>query len=84
MEKFNPVGWFEIYVTDMDRATAFYSAVLQRGDFLDLSNDQAGMMAFPWIEGAPNAAGALVKMEGRGPENNGNGTLIYFSCVDCR
>ena len=23
----NPVGWFEIYVEDMDRAKAFYEAV---------------------------------------------------------
>ena len=26
----NPVGWFEIYVTDMDRAKAFYGDVVQR------------------------------------------------------
>ena len=24
----NPVGWFEIYVTDMDRAKAFYGDVV--------------------------------------------------------
>ena len=24
----NPVGWFEIYVKDMDRATKFYESVL--------------------------------------------------------
>ena len=26
----NPVGWFEIYVQDMDRAKAFYENVLSR------------------------------------------------------
>jgi predicted enzyme related to lactoylglutathione lyase len=26
--EFNPVGWFEIYVQDMDRATKFYESVL--------------------------------------------------------
>ena len=26
----NPVGWFEIYVADMDRAKAFYGDVVQR------------------------------------------------------
>ena len=26
----NPVGWFEIYVQDMERAKAFYEAVPQR------------------------------------------------------
>ena len=25
----NPVGWFEIYVQDMERAKAFYELVLQ-------------------------------------------------------
>jgi len=25
----NPVGWFEIYVQDMDRARAFYEQTLQ-------------------------------------------------------
>ena len=25
----NPVGWFEIYVQDMDRAKSFYASVLQ-------------------------------------------------------
>jgi predicted enzyme related to lactoylglutathione lyase len=28
-EKYNPVGWFEIPVTDMARAKAFYEAVLR-------------------------------------------------------
>lgn len=26
----NPVGWFEIYVQDVERAKAFYGAVLLR------------------------------------------------------
>ena len=28
MAAHNPVGWFEIYVQDMPRATAFYQTVL--------------------------------------------------------
>ena len=28
MEKFNPVGWFEIYVQDLDRAKRFDEKVL--------------------------------------------------------
>ena len=28
MAKFNPVVWFDIYVDDMKRATAFYEQVL--------------------------------------------------------
>lgn len=29
MENCNPVGWFEIYVSDMERAKNFYSTVFQ-------------------------------------------------------
>lgn len=28
MSKMNAVGWFDIYVNDLERATAFYEAVL--------------------------------------------------------
>ena len=31
MHKPNAIGWFDLYVDDMDRATAFYETVLQRG-----------------------------------------------------
>lgn len=39
------------------------------------------MWAFPWIEGAPNAAGVLVKHEMGKP--SAIGALVYFSCDDC-
>ena len=29
MNKYNPVGWFEIYVDDIARAKKFYEEVLQ-------------------------------------------------------
>lgn len=79
----NPVGWFEIYVADMARAKAFYEAVF--GKTLNpIPVPEAGdleMWAFPWVEGGPGAAGALVKLEGCPP--GGGGTLVYFSCEDC-
>jgi predicted enzyme related to lactoylglutathione lyase len=28
--KTNPVGWFEIYIQDMDRAKKFYESVLHK------------------------------------------------------
>lgn len=31
----NPVGWFEIYVKDMDRARKFYESVFQVSLMLD-------------------------------------------------
>lgn len=78
----NPVNWFEIYVQDMPRATAFYEAVL--GLKLEtLHAPMAGleMNAFPMSMEGPGAAGALVKMEG--VPSGGNSTLVYFRCDDC-
>jgi len=83
--KQNPVGWFEIYVSDMPRARAFYEAVLG----VELSPleapSESGMMvemwSFPMGENLPGAAGALARMDGVSP--GGGGTLVYFSCDDC-
>jgi hypothetical protein len=79
----NPVGWFEIYVRDMERAKAFYEDVLgvtltelkQSGGSLD------NMWAFPMHRDGGGATGALAKMEGA-PVGAG-GTLVYFVCDDC-
>lgn len=82
----NPVGWFEIYVNDMERAKAFYEDVLKRKlDRLEMPDSPDSppmeMWALPMEMDAPGAAGALVKMEGV-PSGPG-GTMIYFSCEDC-
>src|SRR5687768_10841444 len=80
----NPVGWFEIYVQNMERAKAFYEAVFQgKLDHLPGSTAAAGleMWAFPMSQEGYGAAGTLVKMEG-GP-SGGNTTLVYFKCEDC-
>jgi len=77
----NPVGWFEIYVSDMARARTFYTAVFGRElTALPEIGEGGEMYAFPWVEGAAGAAGALVKhpmaCSGKG------GTMVYFSCDD--
>lgn len=80
----NPVVWFEIYVQDMQRAKAFYEAVLAvkleklEGPDSDLSE----MWAFPMQMNGTGAAGALAKMDG-GPAGGGTSTIVYFSCDDC-
>lgn len=79
----NPIGWFEIYVTDMDRAQKFYETVLGVS-LIELPNPEGTtgkMMAFPGDENAPGASGCLVKDEMGAP--SANGTLIYFVCEDC-
>ena len=78
----NPVGWFEIYVQDMDRAKKFYEAVL-RVELMKLESPdpEIEMQAFPMNMEGGGASGALAKMEGC--LSGGMGTLIYFSCEDC-
>jgi predicted enzyme related to lactoylglutathione lyase len=76
----NPVGWFEIYVQDMDRAKTFYEKTLQVS-FEKLESPELEMWAFPFNMEAPGAAGSLVKMEGK--DSGVGGTIIYFSCADC-
>lgn len=85
MSQNNIAGWFEIYVDDIERACAFYSAVLdvEFGVMDDPTDSGMQMRNFPMDEtmskyGAP---GALVKMDGFGP--GVGGTLIYFAVDDC-
>lgn len=79
----NPVGWFEIYVQDMERAKRFYESVFQTK--LERLDSPATMpvelWSFPMVKDRMGASGALVKMAD-GP-SDGNCVLVYFSCVDC-
>ena len=79
----NPVGWFELYVHDMERAKAFYEKVL--GVSLTQLKQSGGslenMWAFPMNRDGNGASGALAKMDGA-PIGAG-GTIIYFVCDDC-
>lgn len=79
----NPVCWFEIYVDDMERAKAFYEAVLDVSlDKLDSPGKMdIEMWMFPSNMDGYGATGALAKMGG--VKAGGNSTLVYFSCEDC-
>ena len=82
MQGKNPVGWFEIYVQDMERARRFYESVLKvKLDKLD--SPEVEMRAFPMTQDGWGAAGALVKMEGFPTGGNNNGVLVYFTSEDC-
>ncbi len=81
MSDANVVGWFEIYVEDMNRAVKFYTALLQKGEFADFSFGNEQLMGFPFVEDGLYAAGALVKSEGWGPGKGG--TMVYFHSLDC-
>ena len=82
MEKPNAIGWFDIYVEDMDRAVTFYESVL--GQKLEKIIDPTGetqMMGFPANMKAYGASGALVKSNHSRP--GVGGTVVYFSVEDC-
>ena len=62
MGKPNAIGWFDLYVNDIERAATFYEAVFQKR--LEPIGDPTGettMRSFPADMGAYGAAGALVK-----------------------
>ncbi len=76
-----PVGWFEIYVQDMQRAKTFYEAVFSM-QLEKLEGTEPEMWSFPGpMDESKGASGALVKMDW-GP-SKGNSVIIYFTCKDC-
>ena len=82
MSKMNAVGWFDIYVNELDRAVNFYETVL--GTKLEPIGDPTGenqMMSFPADMSAYGAGGALTKSPHASP--GVGGTILYFSAEDC-
>lgn len=78
--KNNPVGRFEIYVQDIERAQKFYESVFQL-KLEKLDSPGLEIWGFPMDLNRWGAGGALVKMDGF--SSGGNSTLVYFSCEDC-
>jgi len=81
--KQNAVGWFDIYVNDMDRAVSFYQSVFDNEleSIGDPTDSRVIMMAFATDMASYGAGGALVKREGCGPVMGG--TIVYFGVDDC-
>jgi uncharacterized protein len=74
--KHNVVGWFEIPVTNMNRAMKFYSKVFDVE--LSRSNDgKRDMAMFPWIQKTIGAGGTLVYHKDYAPSKKG--ILVYFT-----
>lgn len=75
--KANMVSWFEIPVSDMNRAKSFYDAVFNIS--INIQDFGGVMMGFfPSLKEGPGAMGTLIKEESYTPSHEG--TLIYFSC----
>lgn len=82
MTQMNAVGWFDIYVDEMERAEGFYKAVLgaEMEDMTDPTGETT-MKSFVGNMEVYGAAGALVKAPYAKP--GPGGTQIYFSVEDC-
>ena len=73
----NVVGWFEIPVTDMDRAVKFYESVFD----IKLSRHNLGpleMAWFPSVEEGAGSSGSLV-LNNQAYKPSSDGVLIYFT-----
>jgi uncharacterized protein len=77
--KTNPVNWFEIPVTDLERARTFYEKVFDK-KLTPEDMEEYKIAFFPMEQGAPGAAGMLVKGKTYVPSHAG--TVIYFSVED--
>ncbi|MEM7070357.1 MAG: VOC family protein [Pseudomonadota bacterium] len=77
------VGFFDLYVEDMERAQKFYETVLEtKLSQMDDPNDPSvEMRMFSEDLESYGAVGALVKVKGAKP--GAGGTMVYFSCADC-
>ena len=79
----NLVGFFEIFVDDIQRARKFYESVfdvnLEKID--DPTDSTVDMYMFPTDYSQYGASGAIVRRDGN--LTRGNNTVVYFSCEDC-
>jgi len=76
----NAVGWFEIPVSDMERAKKFYDAVFD----IEISINEFGGFKMGWFPSDPKksgATGSLVQHD-MYKASLTDGVLIYFSCKD--
>jgi len=74
-KSYNPVVYFEIPVTDIERATKFYSSVFNF-KFEKETIDKNEMALFPFTEDNLGISGALAKGEIYKPTKDG--VVIYF------
>lgn len=80
MKNINPVNFFDIYVSNLERAKKFYETVFN----IQLTNmpiEWGKQATFPFDNESPNISGALVEKEDM--VANGNNTVIYFASEDC-
>ncbi len=78
--KANPVRWFEIPVSDMNRAIQFYETVFD----VKLQVETLGLQLMAWFplnDGKEGSAGSLL-YDPDGPKPSKDGAVIYFDSQD--
>lgn len=80
MKNLNPVCWFDINVSNLERSKEFYETVFNI-NLTDLPIEWGKQSTFPFDGEGPNATGALVEKSNL--TSIGNNTVIYFSSEDC-
>lgn len=80
MKNVNPANWFDINVSNLEKAKEFYETVfaIKLVDFPVQFGKQAG---FPFDPKGLNITGALVEKENFIASSNN--TIIYFESEDC-
>ena len=80
MANSNPVGWFDLHVSDLDRAKRFYETVFDL-KLTDAPAKWGRQSFFPFNHEFENISGALVEKTDYVPSNNN--TVIYFETENC-
>jgi uncharacterized protein len=80
MTNSNPVSWFDIHVSNFDRAKKFYETVFNIQLF-DAPTEWGKQSFFPFNHESPNISGALV--EKKDMITSANNTVVYFVSSDC-
>lgn len=75
----NNLTWFEINVTDLERAKSFYESILG-AEFTFVDMPEAPMYMFNADQSKGEVGGALVKASDNEPSEKG--TVIYFGSHD--
>ncbi len=80
LTKRNPVGWFEIPTSNIQRAKKFYEDAFNFKLEAPMKMEGFEMSMFPMERGAEGAAGSLIQGNGYTPSHEG--ALVYFSVED--
>jgi predicted enzyme related to lactoylglutathione lyase len=73
--KDNAINWFEIYTANIDKATAFYTAILNQ-PLRPVASEACRMSVFP-ADPDKGVSGALTQMDSCKP--GPGGTLVYLN-----